>query len=88
MYVSGFTNKIVGAKCPGDYLRDRVRKSGHRDPDGEVRRRLESHLIPADILMRCTKDNARPLGEIYREFIHERAKLISAKIKSLCDGSE
>ncbi|MDD9823245.1 MAG: DUF262 domain-containing protein [Gammaproteobacteria bacterium] len=88
MWVSGFTDKTVGAKHPGDYLLDRVRKNGHRDPIGEVRRRLESHLIPADMLMKCTRDSARPLGDMYREFIHERAKLISAKIKTLCDGEE
>jgi len=86
MWVSGFTNKMVGAKYPGDYLLDRVKKSGHRDPDGEVRRRLESHLIPADTLMGCTKESARPLKDMYREFIHGRAQLISDKIKSLCDG--
>lgn len=88
MWVSGFINRTVGAKYPGDYLLDRVRKSGHRDPDGEIRSCLESHLIPADILMRCTKDNTRPLGDMYKEFIQDRAKLMAAKIKSLCDGEE
>jgi len=88
MWTSGFTDKTVGAKYPGDYLLDRIKNSRHRDIEGEVRRRLESHLIPADILMRCTKDNARPLGDMYGEFIHARAKLIAAKIQSLCDGSE
>ena len=88
MWTSGFTDKTVGAKYPGDYLLDRIKNSRHRDPEGEVSRRLESHLIPADILMRCTKDNARPLGDMYGEFIHARAKLIAAKIQSLCDGEE
>ncbi|MDD9810192.1 MAG: DUF262 domain-containing protein [Gammaproteobacteria bacterium] len=88
MWTYGFTDKTVGAKYPGDYLLDRIKNSRHRYPEGEVSRRLESHLIPADILMRCTKDNARPLGDMYGEFIHARAKLIAAKIQSLCDGSE
>jgi len=88
MWMSGSTNKTVGAKYPGDYLLDRIKNSGHRDPDGEIMRRLESHLIPADMLMRCTKNSNRPLGDMYGEFIHERAELIAAKMKSLCDGEE
>jgi len=88
MWTSGFTDKTVGARYPGDYLLDRVKNSGHRAPDGEVLRRLESHSIPADMLMRCVKDSNRPLGEMYKEFIHARAKLIAAKIQSLCDSAE
>jgi len=88
MWVSGFTNRTVGAKYPGDYLLDRVKKSHHHDPDGEVRRRLESHLIPAKILMECTESNSGSLEKMYKTFIKERAKMVAVAVKKLCDGEE
>lgn len=90
MYISGFTNRTVGAKYPGDYLLDRVSKSAHRDPEGDVRARLKTHLIPADVLMECTRANsdARSLECMYTEFIEKRAELVAAAIKKLCDGDE
>ncbi|MDD9815766.1 MAG: DUF262 domain-containing protein [Gammaproteobacteria bacterium] len=88
MWVSGFTNKTVGAKYPGDYLLDRVKKSRHHDPDGKVRRRLESHLIPADSLMECTESNSGSLEKMYKAFIKERAKMVAAAVEKLCAGDE
>ena len=91
MYISGFTNRTVGAKYPGDYLLDRVSKSAHPDdPDGNIRARLETHLIPADVLMECTRANSksRSLENMYTEFIKARAKLVAAEIKRLCNGEE
>ena len=90
MYISGFTNRTVGAKYPGDYLLDRVKKSHSRDPEGIVRQRLESHLIPVDALMQCTQANSksRSLENMYTDFIEARAKLVAAAIKKLCDGEE
>lgn len=88
MWVSGFTNRTVGAKYPGDYLLDRVKKSRHNDPDGEVRRRLESHLIPAETLMECTESNSGSLERVYKTFIKERAKMVAMAVKKLCDGDE
>lgn len=90
MYISGFTNRTVGAKYPGDYLLDRVKKSHSQDPEGRIRQRLESHLIPADALMKCTQANSksRPLEIMYTEFIKARAELVAAAIKKLCDGEE
>jgi len=90
MYISGFTNRTVGAKYPGDYLLDRVKKSHSRDPEGIVRQRLESHLIPVDALMQCTQANSksRSLENMYTDFIEARAKLVAAEIKRLCNGEE
>lgn len=90
MYISGFTNRTVGAKYPGDYLLERVSKSAHPDPDGNVRARLKTHLIPADVLMECTRANSksRSLESMYTKFIEARAKLVATEIKKLCDGEE
>ena len=90
MYISGFTNRTVGAKYPGDYLLDRVKKSHSQDPKGKVRQRLETHLIPVDVLMECTQANSksRTIEDMYTEFIKARAELVAAEIKKLCDGEE
>lgn len=90
MYISGFTNRTVGAKYPGDYLLDRVEKSRAQNPENIVRQRLESHLIPVDALMQCTQANSksRSLENMYTDFIEARAKLVAAEIKKLCDGEE
>jgi len=90
MYISGFTNRTVGAKYPGDYLLDRVKGSRSQNPEAIVRRRLESHLIPADALMECTQANSksRSLESMYTDFIQARAKLVAEAIKKLCDGEE
>jgi len=90
MYISGFTNRTVGAKYPGDYLLDRIERSRGQNPDSIVRQRFESHLIPVDALMKCTQANSksRSLESMYTAFIKARAKLVAAAIKKLCDGEE
>ena len=90
MYISGFTNRTVGAKYPGDYLLDRVEKSRAQNPENIVRQRLESHLIPVDALMQCTQANSksRSLENMYTDFIKARAKLVAAEIKRLCNGEQ
>jgi len=90
MYISGFTNRTVGAKYPGDYLLARIERSHGQNPEAIVRRRLESHLIPVDALMECTRANSksRSLESMYTDFIQARAKLVAAAIKKLCDGEE
>jgi len=90
MYISGFTNRTVGAKYPGDYLLARIERSHGQNPEAIVRRRLESHLIPVDALMECTRENSksRSLESMYTAFTQARAKLVAAEIKKLCDGEE
>jgi len=90
MYISGFTNRTVGAKYPGDYLLARIERSHGQNPEAIVRRRLESHLIPVDVLRECTRENSksRSLESMYTAFIQARAKLVAAAIKKLCDGEE
>lgn len=77
------TNRRIGAKPPLTYLRDRVEMASLGET--EVRRRLESHLIPWDEFARS------PGGDVeksYRNFLEARANLVGDYLIALCDGQE
>ena len=79
--VSGPTNRRISAKPPVDYLRDRYRgDSGLREP--ELKRRVESHLIPFDALA------VRELEPVvaYQAFLKERAKILTKAVNTLARG--
>lgn len=72
--ISWRTNRNISAKTPSDYVAERMEASSLGHP--EVSRRLESHLIPIESLMR----------DSYEDFIQERAELIKKIAGRLCDG--
>lgn len=79
--VSAPTNKRIGAKPPIEYLKDRYRI----DPNlagGELKRRIESHLIPYGAL---SVRKASP-AVAYKAFLGERARLMHRALKRLANG--
>lgn len=68
------TNRNISAKTPERYLAER--REGTSLGEDEVRRRLESHLVPYDELVSST----------YEEFLVERAKVMHAMMLKLCSG--
>ena len=80
--ITWFTNRRIGAKAPLDYMRDRIEKADLGED--EVRRRLESHLIPWDQLI----DDSGEIAEQYERFLVARAELVSDYIGRLCRGEE
>lgn len=67
------TNRAISDKEPVRYLTDRLQDS---DPEGtEIKRRLESHLIPYDDMVS---------GD-YDAFLQKRAELVLRTLKKLCD---
>lgn len=74
--ITGLTNRNKSAAAPSDYVAKRA-KAANLGED-TVRRRLSTHLIPYGALV---SDN-------YEMFLDERAKLIEADMKALCDGVE
>jgi hypothetical protein len=68
------TNRNISAKTPEKYLAER--REGTSLGEDEVRRRLESHLVPYDELVTST----------YEEFLMERAKRMHAMMLKLCSG--
>ena len=79
--VSGPTNRRISAKPPMDYLRDRYR--GDSDlGEPELKRRVESHLIPFGALA----VRERPPAVAYRKFLSERAKILAKAVSTLAQG--
>lgn len=70
--VSWRTNRTISDKSPSIYLEERMEAAG----EAEIRRRLESHLIPYDPIK----------AESYQEFLHARAELVLEEMKKLCMG--
>jgi hypothetical protein len=68
------TNRKVGAQTPSDYIRKRA-EAAHLGEDA-VRHRLESHLIPYDVL----------IADGYDEFLTARAERMRADMVALCQG--
>jgi hypothetical protein len=80
--ITWVTNRRIGAKPPLTYLEERVERS-HLGED-EIRRRLESHLIPWDEFANPGDDAAAS----YRAFLRARVEMIAAYLGDLCEGRE
>lgn len=72
--ISWKTNRRIAAKTPAQYIQDRT--AGANATEEDVRRRLESHLIPYDELINGDFD----------AFIAARAEKVRAKMETLCHG--
>ena len=72
--ISWKTNRRIGAKTPKDYIEERAADA--KASSEQVRHRLESHLVPYDDL----------IGGDFAKFLEERAKLVHAPMRKLCDG--
>lgn len=66
------TNRTISAKSPEHYLAER--REGTSLGEDEVRRRLESHLVPYDELV----------SEDYERFLSVRAERLHAAMRSVC----
>jgi len=72
--ISWKTNRKIAAKTPKEYIEKRAEAASLGE--SVVRQRLASHLIPYDTLV---------AGD-YHAFISERAELIAARMRKLCQG--
>lgn len=73
--ISWNTNRKISAKDPKQYLEDRAADANCTEE--QVRSRLQSHLVPYDILIE---------GD-FKRFLEARAELIHARMLKLADGS-
>lgn len=71
------TNQAFSKKDPAEYIRS-VLVSPGAPKEKEVRRRVESHFVPYDEIVR-----KGPVKERYRRFIETRAKIIVKRIGEL-----
>ena len=71
-------NLFLGQKAPEVYLKKILKKSKGLE-ESELRKRVNSHLVPFDTLMKSESDPRQS----YEEFIRKRAKLVSSEIDRL-----
>lgn len=72
------TNLSLDDKEPQDYLREILHYGGARS-EAELKKRIESHLVPYDLLV--SEGN---LKTRYKKFIQGRARLMLQRIEDVC----
>lgn len=82
------TNRLIGRKDPLDYLKERVEWADEKT----VRRRLDTHLVPYDMLAKGSYGNLQgdslkaKLQPEFEAFLLARAKLIEEAARLLSSG--
>ena len=87
------TNRSISAKEPVEYLRERVQRSSLGED--QIRRRLDSHIIPFERLnvggysdIAGEEERSARIKLDYDRFIHSRAESVHRVIMKLCSGEE
>ena len=87
------TNRNISAKEPVAYLRERAERAPLGE--GQIRHRLNSHVIPFEALnvggysgIADTEERAKKIRSDYEGFLHARAEAMHRAIKQLCSGDE
>ena len=83
------TNNSWRNQWPGDYILERIRESGL---EGErayeaLRSRLNSHLVPPDLIINAVEGTGISLARTYEQFLQQRAEIIAEKIRQHCEGN-
>jgi hypothetical protein len=84
------TNRVISAKEPIAYLRDRIR--GADLGDQAVRERLATHFVPYDELsvgwsdITDSSDRGERIRSDYQRFLEARARMLIDPITRLCSG--
>lgn len=83
------TNNAWKDQWPGNYILERIRKSGLEGERANeaLRSRLKSHLVPPDLIIDAVEGTGISLAMTYEQFLEQRAKMIAEKIKELCEGN-
>ena len=83
MLIEGFTNRQFRDKWPGEYMLEKEKEIGGSGAKGKLRERLESHLVPADMVLGAVERNGS-LSKQYKAFIKERGKMVAKEMHRLC----
>ena len=86
MLIEGPSNLQWSDRWPGDYILERMEKSGFKGDQAKSKlcERLESHLLPPHAVLNATENNMNDLDKIYNDFIRQRADLVIEKMNQLC----
>lgn len=75
-FVTWRTNRTISSKAPSEYVAERL--AGASYGEEEIRRRLQSHLIPYDALV----------TDRYDHFLETRAEMLKQPMVDLCNGKD
>ena len=84
------TNREWSKKWPGDFLLLTIRNAGFEgdEAEEEVKKRLATHLLPADQLLAVQEGSGTNLALAYASFLNCRAKMVKARIEHLLKKGE
>ena len=83
MLLEPLTNKEWSKKWPGDYLIEMIGATKYSDPEEEIAKRLNTHLLPAQKLISAKAGPKADMGSLYDEFLDQRVKLVMKRINRL-----
>ena len=88
MLIEEETNQDWNDSWPGEYLLQIIKGTGltGRKAKTELSRRLISHLIPPETILKVVKADSASLQKKYDNFLQQRAEMIIEKMKKLCGG--
>ena len=85
------TNRDWARNLPGDFLIRTIQTSAANvDAETEITARLESHLVPAGLLLRVKNgtQEAQDIPKAYERFLDARLRLVNERIKTLLRTGE
>ena len=90
MFLDPPTNKGWAKKWPGDFLLETIQNSGfgEEEAEGEVRKRLKTHLLPEDELISARQKSGADLGQAYEDFLDARTDMVMDRIQKLLNDGE
>ena len=85
MLLDSPTNKVWAKKWPGDFLLQTIQASGFSGKNAEekVKKRLKTHLLPAEDLVAVQEGSGIDLAQAYDAFLNRRADMVMDRIEKL-----
>ena len=79
-------------KLPGDFLKEEIQqaKLGDKTAKSEIKKRLETHLLPVESLVTIIEENIKDkdIKKAYKDFLNQRAKMVAERIGKLLTHGE
>lgn len=89
MYIEKEANRSWNSMWPGDWLAIKVEKIGGRNPELTVGKRLDTHFVPSEHLIKAKQTGGTAeLKDSYNKFCELRSTMIFTTIESLFNFGE
>ncbi len=81
--INQYTSEAWGKQSIVDYINALLADESTNLSVDEIKKRLDSHLLPSQIIMDAAKHKGSDINEVYKSFIKERANMVLKKIDEL-----